>query len=171
MFGFSFSITRDDVSPTLSALAKTARDPMAIFRAMGTTFKSITEGTFNSVGAAYRPTPWRAKRDGSPSILQSRNPTLSKSFWLKVDSNGATVGNPMRYVAAHQFGAVIRPKSGPVLRFNIPGVGWRSVKSVTIPARPFFPVLNGRMTPSAEEKVRRAGERAVLRQTGQAGLT
>ncbi len=164
MFGLSFKLTRDDLSPTLSALARTARRPEPVLRAMGTTFKSIAEGTFNSVGAAYRPRPWKAKWDGSPSNLQSRNPTLSKSFHLTVTDKAATVANPMRYAAIHQFGGLIRPKSKQALRFQIGG-RWVTVQKVTMPARPFFPVdESGRMTPKAETLVQRAGERAVARQ-------
>jgi hypothetical protein len=34
-------------------------------------------------------------------------------------------------------------------------------KQVTIPARPFYPVLGGRLTPAAEEKIVAAGKRVV----------
>jgi phage gpG-like protein len=163
MFGFGMRLTRDDVSPAISALVRRAKNPEPVLRAMGTTFKSITEGTFNSVGAAYRPRPWRAKRDGSPSILQSRNPVLSKAFHLAVSREKAVLSNPTRYAAIHQFGGVIRPKNAKVLRFFSNGK-WYSVKKVTIPARPFFPVENGKLTPKAEEKILRAGERVIARE-------
>jgi phage gpG-like protein len=159
-----FTLSRNDISPALTALAGRAKNPLPVFRAMGTTFKSITEGNFNSVGAAYRPTPWRPKRDGSPSILQSRNPTLSKAFALEVTSTYAKLSNPMPYAAIHQFGGVIKPKKGDYLKVNIPGVGWRSLKQVVIPPRPFFPVIDGKLTPKAETLIARAGERAMLRQ-------
>lgn len=165
MPGFGFTVTRDDVSPALGRLVETARHKEPVFRAMGTTFKSITEGNFNSVGAAYRPSPWKPKRDGSASNLQSRNPTLSKAFHLTVTSEGATVSNPMPYAAIHQFGGVIKPKNKPYLKFKSGGK-WYSVKQVVMPARPFFPVVNGRLTKAAEEKIARAGERAIARQAG-----
>ncbi len=56
-------LTHDGVSPALSRMAATARSPRAVFLAMGNAFKSITEGTFNSVGASFRPTPWKPKRE------------------------------------------------------------------------------------------------------------
>jgi phage gpG-like protein len=159
-----FEITQNDISPTLGAMARTAANPLPIFRAMGTTFKSITEGTFNSVGAAYRPMPWRAKSDGSASILQSRNPTLSKAFALEVTSTYARVSNPMPYAAIHQFGGTIKPKTAKALRFQVGG-RWFTVKSVFIPARPFFPVdTSGKLTAPAERLIERAGERALARQ-------
>jgi phage gpG-like protein len=164
--GISFRVDRDDVSPQLSRMAMTAKNPLPVFRAMGTTFKAITEGNFNSVGAAFRPKPWVPKRDGSPSILQSRNPTLSKSFHLEVSNAHAKLSNPMKYAAIHQVGGVIRPKKGKVLRFQVNGK-WFSVKQVVIPARPFFPVTpDGKLTPEAERLIGRAGERAIARQAG-----
>lgn len=163
MFGFGFSVTRDDISPALGKLAQSASNRLPVFRAMGTTFKSITEGNFNSVGASYRPILWKPKRDGTPSILQSQHPTLSKSFQLIVTNDSATVSNPMKYAAIHQFGGTIVPKNGKALKFQSGG-RWFTVKSVTIPARPFFPVINGQLTPAAEMKIARAGERAIARQ-------
>ena len=64
-----FRIRKDDISPALTRLIATARHPQPVLRSMGTTFKSITEGAFNSVGADMRPTAWPAKRDGNPSNL------------------------------------------------------------------------------------------------------
>jgi phage gpG-like protein len=98
-------------------------------------------GTFNSVGAGYRPRPWAPKKDGSPSNLILHG-VLSKSFHLDVTSTSAKVSNPMIYAAPHQFGYDKR----------------------NLPPRPFFPVLDGRLTPAAEEKIGAAGERAILRQ-------
>ncbi len=144
-------------------MAAAARRPEPIFRAMGTTFKSITEGTFNSVGAEYRPAPWKPKRDGTPSILQ-KSTTLAKSFQLQVSNTYARLSNPTRYAAIHQFGGTIhghpwlRMKWGPGAR------DWATVGQVVMPARPFFPVLNGKLTPAAEEKIARAGQRAAQRQ-------
>jgi phage gpG-like protein len=145
-------------------MASAARNPIAVFRAMGTTFKSLTEGTFNSAGASYRPSPWPAKKDGSPSNLQ-KSTTLSKSFHLTVSNRGATLSNPMIYAAIHQFGA----------RGHVAGVEIGRVKtkfsnqaimsgSKGIPPRPFFPVQNDRLTPMAEFRIRAAGERALARE-------
>lgn len=161
---FSSTITRDEWTPIFARMKALGRALTPVFRAMGTTFKSITEGTFNSVGASYRPSPWPAKRDGTPSILQSQNPVLSKSFHLAVTATGATLGNPMIYASIHQFGGVIKPKTAKALRF-FSGGRWWTVKKVTIPARPFFPLEPGgtKLTEPAATLIARAGERAVLR--------
>jgi phage gpG-like protein len=142
MASIGFSLTRNDVSPALTRAAKAAKQPEKVFRAMGTTFLSITMGNFNDAGAAYRPKTWAAKKDGSPSKLQ-KSGTLSRSFHLEVTNASAKVSNPTIYSATHQFGR----------------------DGANIPARPFFPVDEaGKLTPKAEEKIASAGRRAIERQ-------
>lgn len=153
MANISFKLTRNDVSPTLSKLAHTARHPAKVLRAMGTVFMSITMGTFNSVGEKYRPTAWAPlKHDqrggpakaGDPSKLQ-KSGTLARAFHLEVDDHHASVSNPTIYAATHQLGR-------------------DSGRGAPIPARPFFPVLDGKLTPAAEEKIRLAGEAVIKRE-------
>jgi phage gpG-like protein len=161
-FRILLSLNRDDISPRITSLIARARRPRPVLLAMGNTFKSITVGNFNSAGAKYRPLPWPAKRDGSRCILQ-KSTTMCKAFHLEVTNVGATLSNPMIYAAIHQFGGDIYPKTKKVLRFRAGGKWW-SKKHVRIPARPFFPVLDGKMTPAAEELIARAGERALAGQ-------
>ena len=144
MAGFSFKVTRNDISPKLSKLANAAKRPEPVFRAMGTTLMSITMGNFNDAGADYRAKGWPAKKDGTPSKLQ-KSGTLSRSFHLEVGSTFAKVGNPVIYAATHQFGRDFG-RGSPIL------------------PRPFFPVLDGKLTPKAEEKIAAAGMRAIMRQ-------
>ena len=133
-------ITRNDISPKLSKMASTAKNPEKILRTMGTTFLSITMGNFNDAGASYRPSAWKNKKDGTPSKLQ-KSGTLARSFHLSVTRAAATVSNPTIYAATHQFGRD------------------------AIPARPFFPVdESGHLTPKAENLIARAGERALKRE-------
>ena len=143
MANVSFKITRNDVSPKLAGLASAAKNPSAVFRAMGTVFKSITEGNFNSVGAGYRPSAWPDKKDGTPSNLK-KSGLLWHSFHLTVTDSAATLSNPTPYAARHQFGY---EKGGT-------------------PPRPFFPVINGKLTPAAEEKIGAAAVRAIKAQAG-----
>ena len=70
---------------------------------------------------------------------------MSRSFHLEVTSSRAAVSNPVIYAATHQFGRT-EGRGSP------------------IPARPFFPVLDGKLTPKAEEKIGAAGKRAMQRQ-------
>lgn len=159
------TITRDDVSPGLRKLASAARRPLAVFQAMGNTFKSITEGNFNSAGARFRPRPWPALWDGRPSILQ-KSTTMAKSFRLEVTNTYARVSNPMVYAPVHQFGKVITASPGK--RLSWVGANGKRVfaRSVEIPARPFFPVVDGKLTVDAERLISRAGERALRRAQG-----
>jgi phage gpG-like protein len=175
MSTFSFKVTRDDISPALSKLAATVKNPIAIFRAMGTTFKSITEGNFNSVGSQLRAKSWPAKRDGSPSNLK-KSGTLSTSFHLEVSASHARVSNPMIYAATHQFGArghVAGKVTGRVkTKFanKLFAGSWQDVMQggKGIPPRPYFPVTeSGQLTPAAEQLIARAGERAIARQAAQ----
>ncbi|BEQ14500.1 phage virion morphogenesis protein [Desulfoferula mesophila] len=50
----------------------------------------------------------------------------------------AEVGTNVEYARIHELGGTIKPNRAEWLRFNIPGVGWRSAKEVRIPARPFM---------------------------------
>jgi phage gpG-like protein len=163
MASVGFKITRDTISPKLAKLAAAAKHPAPVLRAMGTTFMSITMGNFNDAGAEYRPRPWKPKHDGTPSKLQKSN-TLARSFHLTVTDKTATVSNPMIYAAIHQFGGVILPKSGKFLSWVGPDGKRIFAKKVTIPARPFFPVLDDKLTEKAEAKIAAAGQRALLRQ-------
>ncbi len=137
-------ITRDDISPALSRMARAAKNPSKTLRAMGTTFMSITMGNFNDAGADMRPSQWAAKKDGSPSKLQ-KSGTLARSFHLEVSETKATVSNPTIYAATHQFGRTFG-------------------RGAPIPARPFYPVLDGKLTPKAQELIGHAGKRAMERE-------
>jgi len=155
MAGISFRCTKNDVSPKLAKLAGTAKHPAKVFRAMGTVFMSITMGNFHD--AKYRPTPWAPlKHDqrkgakmkaGDESKLQ-REGDMAREFHLTVSDSHATVGNSKIYAATHQFGRDFG-------------------RGAPIPARPFYPVISGKLTPAAEEKIAKAGERAILREAGE----
>jgi phage gpG-like protein len=155
----------------LSKLAATARRPAPVFRAMGTVFLSITMGTFNPAGADYRPRSWPAKKDGTPSSLQ-KSGTLSRSFHLEVTDKSATVSNPCIYAAIHQFGArdyVAGQVTGRVktkYANKLYAGSWSEIRTggKGIPPRPFFPVVDGKLTDRAAEKIRLAGLRAIARQ-------
>lgn len=83
----------------------------------------------------------RVRDNLSGRILKVRSGHLHHSIHTVLHGKGrkagATVG-PRKigwYLRVHEFGAIIRAKNKPYLRFNIPGVGWRSAKQVRIPAR------------------------------------
>ena len=147
----SFTIKRNDISPKLSAMAKTARHPRSVLLAMGNVFKSITVGNFNSAGASMRPLPWPAKRDGTPATLK-KSGLLWHSFNLEVTDQYAKLSNPTPYAARHQFGD--RDYTA-------------RKKGANMPPRPFVPVRDGKLTPEAEKLIEAAGHRAMLREIGE----
>ena len=162
MASFTIRVTHDSLTPFLQRLRSSAANPQPVLRSMGNTLLSITQGNFNSVGAAFRPLPWPAKRDGTPSNLQ-QSTALAHSWRLSVSGTQAVVSTDRIYAAIHQFGGVIRPKTARALRFQSGGQWW-TVKSVTMPARPMLPITpDGRLTEPAAALILRAGMRALLR--------
>jgi phage gpG-like protein len=158
-----FRITHNDISPAFHRLLKLARNPQPVLRAAGNVFMSITMGTFNSVGASFRPITWEPKADGAPCNLQ-QSTTLARAFHLEVTNTTATVSNPMPYAAIHQHGGRIEAKNAKALRWIGDDGQPHFAKAVTMPARPFFPVVNDRLTEPAQRLVLAAGEKAVRRQ-------
>jgi phage gpG-like protein len=167
----TFAITRDSISPRIAKLAGIARHPEPVLRAMGNVFKSITEGNFNSSGADMRPSPWQAKKDGTPSNLK-KSGLLWHSFNLTVDDRAARLANPTPYASIHQFGAADYIGGETVGTIKTKYANRRYAGSFQdvvkgghgIPPRPFYPVLNGRLTPAAEDLIAKAGQEAILKQ-------
>lgn len=158
---------RDTISPALAKLARGVAHPKPILEAMGMQLESLTKRAFNE--PMLRPAPWKAKWDGSPATLR-RNQVLVRSIHITdLSDSHVTVGTDRIYAAIHQFGGVIKAK-GKSLRFQL---GNRTVycKQVTLPARPFFPFINGRLTPLAQERICKTGERkiALLTKPGASG--
>ena len=154
-------IEASQVMDLLRRAAHLARNPEAVARSMGTTFKSITEGTFSSKGASYRPAYWPRKQDGSVSSLR-KSGLLSSSFFLRVFGPNAAIGNPTVYAAVHQFGSQAWHQgfSKDTRKTRV-----RSVIRSGIPPRPYFPITpQGQLTARALDRVLRAGERALKRQ-------
>ncbi len=85
----------------------------------------------------------RVKENLSGRILKVRSGHFHRAIHTVLHGSrgkaGATI-TPGRlvYAPVHEFGALIRPKRVPYLKFNIPGIGWRSAKQVRIPARAPF---------------------------------
>lgn len=140
---FNATVQVDSVTPKLRRLAAAGRDTTPVMRAMGNVFKSITEGNFSSHGAEFRTSEWAAKKDGSPATLK-KSGLLSHSFHLTVTRTTASVSNPTPYAAAHQFGYQKR----------------------NLPARPFYPIIDDKLTPAAEKMIAAAGLRAIQRAAG-----
>ena len=73
-----------------------------------------------------------------PKKLGHISGNLAQSVLFRVEESRVTVGSNLPYAPVHEFGATIRAKRAPFLRFKTLDGKWHSVKSVTIPARPFL---------------------------------
>lgn len=84
--------------------------------------------------------PWRrsrrAKAEGGQTLTDSAR--LRRSIVWSANDREAVVGTNVRYAAIHQFGGDIRARGAGRLRFFLPGVGFRSPRQVSMPARPFL---------------------------------
>ena len=94
-------------------------------------------------------TPWGAPwaplkhRDGYP--LRDTGDLRNSITYRVIGKSGLEVGTNIRYAPTHQFGATIRPKKGKFLVFTPRGFAHPIfAKQVTIPARAFLPIRNGR---------------------------
>ncbi|WP_414664896.1 phage virion morphogenesis protein [Horticoccus sp. 23ND18S-11] len=159
---------RDRLSPSLTKLARGIENKKPILEAMGLQLESLTRRAFNE--PALRPMPWMNKltisADGKtfsrsePSRLR-KNQVLVRSIRItSLTNSSVTVGSDRIQAAIHQLGGIIRPKNAPALAFRIGG-HLVTAKKVTMPARPFFPFLGGKMIQSAQEKIRLIGEAKI----------
>lgn len=67
---------------------------------------------------------------------------LRSSITSHATSNQAVWGTNLIYALIHQLGGTIHAKAAKYLKFKIPGLGFRSVESVTIPKRPYIGINN-----------------------------
>lgn len=88
--------------------------------------------------------PWRplnpAFRTGQPLRDTGR---LQRSITSQVQGDAVMVGTNVRYAAVHQFGATIFPRNAKYLAAPMGGGRIAFLKQVTIPSRPFMPVVAG----------------------------
>ncbi|MBW1666717.1 MAG: phage virion morphogenesis protein [Deltaproteobacteria bacterium] len=101
-------------------------------------FKGMTKGLDLAVGTAKR----EYLSGPRPERLGVRTGHLRRSIRsqtvIRGDEVEGRIGTNVLYARIHEKGGVITPKRAKVLRFQIPGVGWRSAKRVVMPARPFL---------------------------------
>lgn len=142
----------DALTPALKKLA-TAVQRKDILEAAGLSLMSLTRRAFQE--PALRPSPWapRLAGQGTHSLLK-KSGTLWRSIRVShLSSTSVSVSSDRIYAAIHQFGGTIKPVNGAFLKFPIGGA-FATVKQVTIPPRPFFPVTaEGQFTPRAEKSI------------------
>ena len=142
MEGVQLSVDLKDFPLLVSRFNETAaraKDMSPLMRDIAFLGENTTKARFDA-GIGPDDQPWK------PSIraMQTGGQTLKKSGQLRDSissehtSHSAAWGTNKIYAAVHQFGAIIKPVSAKVLKFFLPGIGFRSAKQVIIPARPFL---------------------------------
>lgn len=139
---------RDTISPTLARQARAIKDRRPILEAMGAEFTSLTKRAF--ADAALRPATWPPLK---PATLARKKGSMlreSGALWHSIritalTSSSVTVGSDRVYAAIQQLGGEI--KRGQVV--------------IRIPARPYMPILGGKITPAARQKIEAVAKRKI----------
>lgn len=139
MSGFTIAVEDAGVLAALRGLAGVLADPTPLNQEIAALGESSTRLRFRSEtspdGTQWKPS-LRAQLQGGKTLTASGH--LSGSISSRSGANFAEWGVNRIYAAIHQFGGVIRAKSAGALRFRLANGGFATVKSVTMPARPFL---------------------------------
>ena len=138
---FQFSVIDAETQAELSRMIKAGRDlskllgPIADFviSRIRLTFRTSTD----PYGESWKPLK---HRKGKP-LLDTRH--LSRSIVKQLGKDFVDIGTNVKYARIHQFGGTIKAKNKPYLVFKLPSGKFVKIKSVYIPARPFFPLKKG----------------------------
>lgn len=161
--GLTIRVTKDDLQPHWQKVQKVMRDPSPLMRAAGTMIVSMAKRAFRSPD--LRPTPWPAKRDGSPATLIWKGMLISSIRIISYDAKSVDVGSDRPYALIHQLGGTITPKKGKFLKFTIGGKTIFAKKAV-MPPRPYMPFLpDGTLAPFAVEPIKEVLEDGLSRAT------
>jgi phage virion morphogenesis protein len=142
MSGVKLHIDIDDrrIQQVLSRLIETGQNLAPVMEDIATYGESSTRDRFKD-GVGPDGTPWkqsqRVQERGGKTLIDRGH--LLDSIVNNAGADFAEWGSTNAiYAAIHQAGGEIRPKNKPYLAFKLPGGGFRKVKKVTIPARPFL---------------------------------
>ncbi|MBP8283286.1 MAG: phage virion morphogenesis protein [Chromatiaceae bacterium] len=187
-----FTITVDDaqVQAALSRLIRHVSDLTPIMEDIGRGLGNLTHDAFLNEGPGWpqlQPATVKQRGSAHPILRQSAG-GLAASITHGGDRNSAWVGASKIYAAIHQFGGTVEHQartSTVYFRQNqrTGQVGNRFVKkrksnfaqdvsigaySVTLPPRPFLPMLpSGALTPAAHDEVMDILTRALRAAIGQ----
>lgn len=124
----------------LETLARRSADTSPLMRNIGAALESSTLQRFEDErgpdGKRWKPSH-RARTQGGQTLTDSAR--LKTSITHRATRDQVEVGTNVIYAGIHQLGGTIRAKGGR-LKFNIPGLGFRSPMEVVMPARPFLGV-------------------------------
>ncbi|MXS82271.1 phage virion morphogenesis protein [Nitrosomonas oligotropha] len=137
----TYRIEYDDsaVQAVLNRLIATGQSPRDVMQEIAAYGENSTQRRFADGqapdGTSWKPS-WRAMDKGGKTLIDSSR--LLGSITGDSGDDFAEWGSNVIYAAIHQFGGEIRPKSKKALFFRTPSGGGRSMKKVTIPARPYL---------------------------------
>ena len=151
-------LKEDGLTPLLTGLKSAVR--RSLLEAMGQHMVESATRAFSM--AALRPAPWAPRRGVEKHPLLRKTGTLWRSLRVvQATELSVTVGSDRRYAAIHQLGGqvpamVIRPRAKKALFWPGAAHPMRKVRrpAVSIPARPFFPIVQGRLTVREERALR-----------------
>lgn len=120
----------------LIALGQSPREVMRDIAAYGenSTKARFADGV-GPDGTPWKPS-WRVQARGGKTLIDSGR--LLGSITSDSGDDFAEWGSNAIYAAIQQLGGEIRPKNKKALFFRTPDGGGRSMKKVTIPARPYL---------------------------------
>jgi phage virion morphogenesis protein len=133
---------RNGISAELARRAARIRDRRPVLEAMGAEFVSQSKRAF--ANTALRPAPWAPKKDGTPATLRKSGALFQSIRVVEVTNDSVTSGSDRPYAAIHQLG-------GRTGRNH----------AATMPPRPYFPILNGKLTPEAQRRIEAVGKAKI----------
>lgn len=137
--GIIINITIDDsdVNRITDGAISRMNDLTPAMRDIGSHMLESIDRNFEVGG---RPKKWkrsyRAILEGGKTLVATAR--LKSSIKYRARPNEVEVGTNVIYGGIHQLGGTIRPKRKKALKFRLADGGFRTVKSVKMPARPFL---------------------------------
>jgi phage virion morphogenesis protein len=143
---FEISFNDGELQGALARLAEGAADTSPLMRVIGdygvdSTRRRMIDQHAPDGTAWAALNPAYAELKGSGYDILYASGALRGSMTYLAATSEVSWGSGMIYAAVHQFGATILPKNAPALSFVLGGTlspYLVSVKSVTIPARPYL---------------------------------
>ena len=137
--GIRITTTDGRALAAMAQLMMTAENKTRLFDEIGVSLTEAARLRFiDQAGPDGQPwvPSYRATNQGGETLRDKG--VLMNSLTHVVLADGVEYGTNVPYAGPLHFGAEIQAVNGPFLRFKIPGGGWVSKKSVTLPARPFL---------------------------------
>jgi phage gpG-like protein len=130
-----FRLKRNEISPDIRHKLARVENRRPVLEAMGLQLVSLTRRAFTD--SSLRPSTWPPRKKPVSWQILRKSGTLWKSIRVTdTTNNSVTVGSDRPYAAVHQLGSSKSTGRGG-----------------GIPARPFFPVLDGKLTAIAHKKI------------------